>query len=102
MKYKIHLRGHIYRVKSVRIRSFFWSVFSPIRTEYGVILRISPCSVRMRKMTNWNMYVLNLLKKSDVVQKILDLNGKLLVNADLHELYQQIAKLTESINEIVA
>ena len=48
------------------------------------------------------MYVLNLLKKSDVVQKILDLNGKLLVNADLYELYQQIAKLTESINEIVA
>ena len=48
------------------------------------------------------MYVLNLLKKSDVVHKILDLNGKLLVNADLHELYQQIAKLTESINEIVA
>ena len=28
-------------VKSVRIRSFFWSVFCRIRTEYGEILRIS-------------------------------------------------------------
>ena len=24
-----------HRVKSVQIQSFFWSVFSPIRTEYG-------------------------------------------------------------------
>ena len=29
-------------VKSVQIRSFFWSVFSLIRTEYGEILR-KPC-----------------------------------------------------------
>ena len=28
-------------VKSVQIRSFFWSVFSCIRTEHGKILRIS-------------------------------------------------------------
>ena len=35
-------------VKSVQIRSFFWSVFSRIRTEYG----ISPYSVRMRKNTD--------------------------------------------------
>ena len=29
-------------VKSVQILSFFWSVFSNIRTEYGETLRISP------------------------------------------------------------
>ena len=29
-------------VKSVQIRSFFWSIFSRIRTEYGEIRNISP------------------------------------------------------------
>ena len=36
-------------VKSDQIRSFFWSVFSSIWTEYGEILRISPYSVRTRE-----------------------------------------------------
>ena len=36
-------------VKSVQIRSFFWSVFSRIRTEYGETRSISPYSVRMRE-----------------------------------------------------
>ena len=38
-------------VKSVQIRSFLWSVFSRIRTEYGEILRIqSECGkIRTRK-----------------------------------------------------
>ena len=35
-------------LKSVQIRSFFWSVFSHIRTEYGKILRISSYSVQIR------------------------------------------------------
>ena len=39
-------------VKSTRIRSIFWSVFSCIQTEYGEILRISPYSVRMRENTD--------------------------------------------------
>ena len=39
-------------VKSIQIRSFFWSVFSRIRTEYGEILRISTYSVRMREKTD--------------------------------------------------
>ena len=34
------------------IWSFFWSIFSRIRTEYGEILRISPYSVRMRENTD--------------------------------------------------
>ena len=39
-------------VKSVRIRSFFWSIFSRIRTEFGEIRSISPYSVRMRENTD--------------------------------------------------
>ena len=39
-------------VKSVQIRSFFWYVFSRIRTEYGEIWSISPHSVRMRENTD--------------------------------------------------
>ena len=47
------IRGtHIHCVKSVQLRSFFWSVFSCIRTEYGEILRISPYSVRMWEDTD--------------------------------------------------
>ena len=36
-------------VKIVQIRSFFWFVFSRIRTEYGEILRISLYSIQMRE-----------------------------------------------------
>ena len=32
----------------------FWSAFSHIRTEYGVILHISPYSVQMRENTDQN------------------------------------------------
>ena len=39
-------------LKSVRIRSFFWSVFSHIRTECGVIRSISPYSVQMQKIAD--------------------------------------------------
>ena len=39
-------------VKSVKVRSFSWSVFSRIRTEYGKILRISSYSVRIRENTD--------------------------------------------------
>ena len=38
-------------MKSVQIRSFFWSVFSGIRTENAEILRVSSYSVRMREKT---------------------------------------------------
>ena len=40
------------KVKNVQIRSFFWSVFSCIRTEYGEIRSISPYSVRMQENTD--------------------------------------------------
>ena len=39
-------------VKCVQIRSYFWSVFSCIRTEYGDLLRKSPYSVRRQENTS--------------------------------------------------
>ena len=45
---------------------------------------------------------MNSLKKSELVQKILDLKGKVVIDADLHELCKKIERLTESVNQIVA
>ena len=42
----------LYCVKSVQIRSFFWSVFFCIRTEYEDLLRKSPYSVRIQENTD--------------------------------------------------
>ena len=47
-----NVRWKTHCVKSVQIRSFFWSAFSRTRTVYGMILRISPYSVRMRENTD--------------------------------------------------
>ena len=41
-------------VRSVQIRSLFWSVFSRIRTEYGEIRSIFPCSVQMLENADKN------------------------------------------------
>ena len=38
-------------MKSVRLRNFFWSVFSCIWTKYGGLLRKSPYSVRIQEKT---------------------------------------------------
>ena len=50
---------------------------------------------------NLSESALNLLKKSDLVQKILDLKRKVVVDADLHQLCENIKRLTESMNQIV-
>ena len=50
---------------------------------------------------NLSESALNLLKKSDLVQKILDLKGKVVVNAELHQLCENIKRFTESMNQIV-
>ena len=42
----------LYCVKSIQIRSFFWSAFSCIWPEYGDLLRKSLCSVRIEKNTD--------------------------------------------------
>ena len=44
--------GDIHCVKRVQIRSFFWSVFSRIRTESGELLRKFLYSVRIRENTD--------------------------------------------------
>ena len=43
------ISASLHCVKNVQIRSFFWSVFSHIRTEYGDLLCKPMYSVRMRK-----------------------------------------------------
>ena len=40
------------------------------------------------------------LEKSDLVQKILDLKEKVIVDTDLHKLSDQIQKLTEAIDQV--
>ena len=45
---------------------------------------------------------MNLLEKSDLIQKILHLKGKVVIDADLHKLCEKIKRLTESMNQIVA
>ena len=45
---------------------------------------------------------LNSRTKPDLVQKILDLKGKVIVDTDLHKLSDQIHKLTEMIDQISA
>ena len=39
-------------MKSVQIRSFFWPIFSRIRTEYGDLQSKSPYLVQMRENTD--------------------------------------------------
>ena len=52
----------IHCVKSIQIRSFFWSLFSRIRTEYGEIRSIIPYTVRVRenmdqkKLRIWTLF----------------------------------------------
>ena len=52
----------------------------------------------------WNLSesALKSLKKSDSIQKILDLIGKVVIDADLHKLCEKVERLTESMNQIVA
>ena len=59
------LSGHC--ISSVQIRSFFWSVFSRIRNEYGDLRSKSPYSVRMRENTDQNF------SRSESVDKYLKL-----------------------------
>ena len=49
---------------------------------------------------NLSESALNSLKKSELVQKILDLKGRVVVDADLHKLSDQISKLKETVDQI--
>ena len=59
--------NRLHCVKCVQIRSFFWSVFSRIRNQYGEILCISPYSVRMRKNTNQKNSVFGHFSRSVII-----------------------------------
>ena len=50
---------------------------------------------------NLSESTLNSLKKSDLIQKILDLKGKVVIDADMHKLCQKIERLTGTMNQIV-
>ena len=50
---------------------------------------------------NLSESALNSLKKSDLIQKILDLKGKAVIDADLHKLCEKIKRLTENMNQIM-
>ena len=60
--YNEHREKADHFVKSVQIRSFFWSVFSCTWTEYGEILPVSPYSVWMqehadqKKLCIWTLF----------------------------------------------
>ena len=58
--------GHC--LKSVQIRSFFWSVFTYIWTEYGDLLRKSPCSVQMQKIRSRKNSVFGHFSRSSCIQ----------------------------------
>ena len=49
---------------------------------------------------NLSESALNSLKKSDLVQKILGLKEKVIIDTDLHKLSDQINKLTETIDQM--
>ena len=51
---------------------------------------------------NLSESALSWLKKSDLIQKILELKGEVVIDADLHKLCEKIERLTESMNQIVA
>ena len=48
-RYVIYSLRKSHSMKSVQIRSFFWSVLSCFRTEYGDLLRKSPYSVQIQE-----------------------------------------------------
>ena len=54
------------------------------------------------KILNLSESALHSLKKSDLVQKIIDLKEKVIVDTDFHKLSDQIHKLTEAIDQISA
>ena len=55
-------------LKGVQIRSFFWYVFSHIWTEYGELLRKSPCSVQIWENTyQTKTPYLNIFRAVDVL-----------------------------------
>ena len=62
LKLQTDFSQNIHCLKSVQMRSYFWSVFSRIRTKYGDLRSKSPYSVRMqenkdqKKLRIWTLF----------------------------------------------
>ena len=65
----------------------------------GTLTELIEMSECRADILNLSKSALNSLKKLDLVWKILDLKGKVIVNADLYKLFNQISKLTETIDQ---
>ena len=65
----------------------------------GTLTELIEMSECRADILNLSKSALNSLKKLDLVWKILDLKGKVIVNADLYKLFNQIYKLTETIDQ---
>ena len=65
----------------------------------GTLTELIEMSECRADILNLSKSALNSLKKLDLVWKILDLKGKVTVNADLYKLFNQISKLTETIDQ---
>ena len=87
----------VHCVKNVQIRSFFWSIFSRIRTEYGETRSISPYSVRMRqKRTRKNSAFGHFPRSGNCrsLKKILE------ISQDLFELKDGFLRATTAQNAV--
>ena len=62
-------KGAYHSLKSVQLRSFVWSLFSCIPTEYGDLLRKYPYSIRIQKNSDqkklciWTLFTQCMTKK---------------------------------------
>ena len=59
---------HLHCVKSVQIRSFFWSVFSCIRTEYRDLRIKFPYSIKYRKTRTRKISLFGHFSRSDMIR----------------------------------
>ena len=58
-------------IRTVQIRSFFWCVFSCIRTEYGDLLRKSSYSVQIQESNDQKNSVFGQVLRSELTSAIL-------------------------------
>ena len=81
-------------MKSVQIRSFSWSIFSCIWTEYGDLRSSSPCSVRIRENTDQKNSVFGHFSRSVRLQKKYPMLKKSSLTSNLFKNYFKTLKET--------
>ena len=86
---------YLHCVKSVQLRSYFWSVFSCIRREYGDLRSKSPGNLRIqseyRKIQTRNNSVIGHFSRSDAIKQWnkLSLENR---NTELHASFQEMLR----------